>query len=366
MPSQTVLVSDTAEIHGVLNQIPALPDPQKKPLFNAENVTVTGEGRVFVTGSQGVYEIVADGEKTYRQQEVPITARDVPQNCFMNGITAQGKSLYLACTHIYKGRHSPFPSLFGDLRNIDQNSGILLLGLAELAYNMDSYIVRADLGHQSLSFSDAIQLPGKCFANGLDADEQGSLYTANELLDFSGQLLKVSFPQRCGTTTTVGTQWHRPLYLGIPNGLKVRGDYVYYTCTHLLPTLAATLQRARILPDGSAGKGEIVYLEVFSVFDDFAIVDDGFVIANITGVPHSSGGLLFVTNSGRLKGVFRNKDLKSPSSVKVVKMKSELFDAGDVLLTEKGRHCVSLFRPDEEWRAWLTGSREGRPLARLA
>ncbi len=106
------------------------------------------------------------------------------------------------------------------------------------------------------------------------------------------------------------------------------GDSIYYTCLHGLPVWASTLQRVKIMPDGRAGEAEIVYRSLFSIFDDFDIADDGFVIA----------------------------DLKSPSAVQVVKQEGELFEKGDILITEKGRHCVSWLKPGDQWRQWLVGA----------
>ena len=359
MSSLTDTISDDLAVGGRLCSIPGLPEPWEKPLFNAENLTLSEEGRLFVTGSLAVYEIVKDKDKTYRYQEIPITVRDVPRNCLMNGITARRDSLYLACTHIHQGEHSLLPNLLGDVRKIDQNSGVLLLMLAEAVYRVDSYLVRADLGQGSPAFTEGIRLPGKCFANGLDGDGKSNLYAANSLVGGSPNLLAVRFPQGCGTTM-LGTVWHRPLERGMPNGVKFKadptGDYVYYTCLHGLPVWASTLQRIRIMPDGSAGEAEIVYKSLFSFFDDFDIVDGGFVIANILSIPHRSGCLLFVTNIGEMKGLFRSQDLKSPSAVQVVKQKSGIFEEGDILITEKGRHCVSWFKPGDRWRQWLVGA----------
>jgi hypothetical protein len=42
--------------------IPGLPEPREKPLFNAENLTLSEEGRLFVTGSLAVYEIAGAHE----------------------------------------------------------------------------------------------------------------------------------------------------------------------------------------------------------------------------------------------------------------------------------------------------------------
>lgn len=110
------------------------------------------------------------------------------------------------------------------------------------------------------------------------------------------------------------------------------------------------------MSDGRTGEAEIVYRSLFSIFDDFDIADDGFVIANILSIPHRSGCLLFVTNNGDLKGLFRSQDLKSPSAVQVVKQEGELFEKGDILITEKGRHCVSWLKPGDRWRQWLVGA----------
>ena len=359
MSSLTDAISDDLAVDGCLCSIPGLPEPREKPLFNAENLTLSGEGRLFVTGSLAVYEIAGDEDGIFRQQEIPITARDVPRNCLMNGITALGNSLYLACTHIHRGEDSLLPDLMGDVRKIDQNSGVLLLMLAEAVYRVDSYLVRADLGQGSPAFTEGIRLPGKCFANGLDGDGKGNLYVTNSVVGGSPNLLAVCFPQGCGTTT-LGNVWRRPLERGTPNGVKFKadptGNYIYYTCLHGLPVWASTLQRVKIMPDGCAGEAEIVYRSLFSIFDDFDIVNNGFVIANIWSIPHRSGCLLFVTNNGELKGLFRSQDLKSPSSVQIVKQKRGLFEKGDILITEKGRHCVSWLKLGDHWRQWLVGT----------
>lgn len=359
MSSQTEINLDS----GLLEQIPGLPEPGKKPLFNAENLTITNDGRLFVTGSLAVYEIVRDGDKGYRQQEIPIVAPDVPRNCFMNGITAQGGSLYLACSHIHKGEDSLFPSLFGDVRQIEQNwLGFLLLIFAQSIYKVDSYILRASLENQNPQFTDGIKLPGKCFANGLDGDGKGNLYVANSLASFikNPSFFKASLSSN-GEIARIEPLVFSSPNQDTPNGLKVRGEYVYYTCLHWLPVMTASLKRVKIDgKDGGAGKAEVVYQSLFSIFDDFDITDNGFVIANIMNIPdRGAGSLQFVTNEGNLKGIFRNKGLNSPSSVKVVKKNSPYLDflkGGDLVITEKGRHCASRFRPNEEWRRWLVES----------
>ena len=98
MPTQVEAGLHFQKVHGDLELIPGIPNPDEKPLFNAENVTITKEGRIFVTGSLKVYEIVRDKEETeketYHLQEIPIDTSDASQNYFRNGITAQGNTLY--------------------------------------------------------------------------------------------------------------------------------------------------------------------------------------------------------------------------------------------------------------------------------
>jgi hypothetical protein len=60
MSSQVVAIWNEREVNGSWCSIPGLPEPREKPLFNAENLTLSQEGRLFVTGSLAVYEIVKD------------------------------------------------------------------------------------------------------------------------------------------------------------------------------------------------------------------------------------------------------------------------------------------------------------------
>lgn len=129
----------------------------EKPLFNAENLTITNEGQVFVTGSLEVCEVK---DKNGQLIINPIGTSSIPQNYFRNGITVHGNSLYLACTDIHKCENSLFPSLFGDIRTIDQQwSGFMLAGISQwgFGYQVESYILCADL--KELQFTDEIPLP---------------------------------------------------------------------------------------------------------------------------------------------------------------------------------------------------------------
>ena len=376
-------------ISGTLEVIPGIPNLGKtdknyaESLFNAENVTITDEGRIFVTGSLEVCEVVKVGD-TYQLRIIPIETSDGSRNYFRNGITARGNSLYLACTHIYKRDKSFFPDLLGDIRKKDQNRyGLLLIGINkwDLGYQVDSYILRADLkNRENMKFTDEIPLPkkGKCFANGLACDENvgiardnNALYVANSYANFIHQnfFYKLLLSDD-GEITEVQSKGFAPPNYDSPNGLKFRsekdGDYLYYTCIQQFPIMTSSLKRIKInentgsdrQAEAKVEEAEVIFQSRFSFFDDFDIVDNGFVIADIAIMPQCSSCLRFVSKDNRkLKGTFRHKNLIKPSSVKVVNKKTEYFEKGDVLITEKGLHCVSRFRPNDEWREWLVGRR---------
>src|SRR5512134_3125696 len=83
-------------------------------VFNAENLTMTDEGRIFVTGSEAVYEFGTNGILNI----VPVET--LPQDCMKNGISTDGRFLYLACTRIHGGDKPLFPKSWCDVNNLEQ------------------------------------------------------------------------------------------------------------------------------------------------------------------------------------------------------------------------------------------------------
>ena len=56
--------------------------PSEKPLFNAENLTITDEGHVFITGSLNICKIVKDGDK-YKLENIDIDTPNGSRNYFL-------------------------------------------------------------------------------------------------------------------------------------------------------------------------------------------------------------------------------------------------------------------------------------------
>ena len=98
------------------------------------------------------------------------------------------------------------------------------------------------------------------------------------------------------------------------------------------------------------------------MFDDFDLTDDGFVIAHFADYWRSdwltrfgAGVLRFLAKDGSELGIVNRDEIEHPSAVAVVKNNGRLFDAGDIIVTDKGRHPVTVFMSDHRWRAWLLG-----------
>jgi hypothetical protein len=348
----------TPDVGGAFAPLPGLPEMF---LYNAENVTVSGDGRIFATGSKGAYEIVAESNTAFRERKVDIVASGVPPECFKNGLAVHGAALYLGCSRVMP----PFFLKQVDLTGVEQTVYNLLFVCSpiEALGQSTSWVVRANLGQRETVFDETIaSIAGPCFANGLAIDERGAnLYVANSLFGFAGCAI-----QRLATIAggPVRGTWYHPFpytFVMPPNGLKVCGDRVYFTCMRALPIPTASLE---YVATDNPNLAHIVYTQTFPLgatgFDDFDIVDNGFVIANFVDWTFGSntfGALRFISKDGRLEGTFRHPHLQNPSAIKVVTADGPGLRAGDVLVTDKTRHCLSRLQPDDKWREWLSVGR---------
>ena len=285
-------------------------------LFNAENLVITN-GRVFVTGSKGVYEVVTD-DSSHRLSEIPIRVGSPSDQWVRSGIASDGSRLYLACSHVHDAR-PPFPGgLFGNIRDIEQTlPGLGKLMLAEMLCRCDSFIVAADLyspGGADLAFTQILASSlGTFFANGLDVAEDGSVYVANSHPGPSNGIYRIrpgnSTPELC----------HRCIGCS-PNGVRVEGNRIYYTGLQVWPYPAAVLRHVDLASvTSSPGVSQLLVLRPGSLFDDFDLLDEGFVVAEFASwrqFPLAVGGLLFFSKAGDLVDEVRTGELVHPSSVR--------------------------------------------------
>lgn len=329
-----------------------LGDPKNKPLLNAENLTVTKGGRLFVTGSERVCEITADGTGGYVWTDIPLPD-DLPKTMFRNGIASDDHYLYLACAEIDQNAQPLLTGWLPQLTSRVQDAlGFMLLLQAIRLCPVQSYVLQAALTAGQLCFSDHVALPGKCFANGLDVDGKGNVYVASDLGIHRVSSEAWTAPKEDKIKPKEDERkklWHRTEPLA-PNGVKISDDKLYFTQLVKTPLLSSTVtemaldKEPKVLKEGLCPQTGVMY-------DDFDIVEDGgFVVAAVSDLTNMlgafAGALMFFREDGTRRGEFRDSRIKHPSAVVVLQRDTPFGARGDLLLTEKESHTVWRLRLD--------------------
>ena len=322
-------------------------------VVNAENLALTRNQRLFVSGRDGVYELTRSADGGCDTELVPVRVPGVPDQCMLNGIVAQEDCLYLACVHIDEASIPLIPTVLGDVNQIEQTTiGLLRSYLETMVCPVDSYIVRCDLSQTPLAFTDLLAcLPGHVMANGITTDADGrNLYIANSAPGMAAGIYRI--PLNGAGDRSEATLWCRPPGCK-PNGLKVQDDVLYYTGNG---AVAAVLGSVPIGQGGVAGAPRVIDTGGLGV-DDFDLADGGFVVAQFSkNMFPGSGFLCFLSRDGRELAALKRAEIANPSAVAIARESSALFRAGDVVIVDKERHGASLFEPDARWRKWLLGT----------
>jgi hypothetical protein len=348
---------------------------QPQPLYNAENITIAPSGRLFATGSTGIFEITLQSQET-RNKELGIStvearwrpvAVDLPwarKPFFSNGIAADEDFLYVACATVAQERN-PMTAWCPPLPRIEQSVvGSLGLFAAIKLCTCTSWIVRAKLDGPSLVFDQALQLPGDCFANGIGIDEaRRCLFVA---WSASKKIIQVQVDK---DGMTMGQVLVFVDIVGSPNGIKVHGKELYFTTVEMLsfPSTGCVygLHSPARPPVGKSAasckvEAQLIYRR-HAFFDDFDRIDTGFVVSAPSDymdmadyLPPYTGSLRFLENGGGCLGYYRHPLLRHPSAVCVVRNEGAPGTSpGDILITEKHAHTLFLFRPEPALREWL-------------
>ena len=332
---------------------------------NAESLVLNDSQRLFVSGREGVYELLASPEGSCTTQLVPLAVPGVRMPCMINGLAAHGDYLYLACAHVHQSEHPLVKALLDDVNSVEQTAkGLLQLYVAAFTFRVESWIVRCDLRRTPLAFTQRVaHLPGdvvsaeqrtvsltdNILANGIAVDSRGeSIYVANSVPGVAAAIYRV--PADPAGNTRKAMLWCRPAGCR-PNGLEVHGNTLYYTGDG---TAAAVLGSVPIKGDGSAGTAQVLATSPLHIFDDLATVAEGFVVAQFgdrKGL--GAGALHFVSRGGRRLGVLNRQEISKPCAVAVAKGAGQFHAAGDLLIVDKHHGRVLVFAPDEPWRTWL-------------
>lgn len=255
-------------------------------LNEAENLFFTADGRLFVSGGEDIYEITRAADGTYQKTDY------FDEDCLVEGIVDSGNYLYGVCT----------------LNNDDSQRSFLIAG---------------ELTAHSKFHSIAPLTPGS-IPNGMAIDKAGRILIT---LSVTNQIVRVTM----AAPLTVENVEVWAENLSFVNGIKVVDDAVYTTTLEL--TLVSHFVRIPVLPDGSAGKPEILYQRALTVLDDIFPWDDGFIVTDFV-----NGTLLFWDDD---RGVYAETPAGTffgPTSL--AQGAPPMFDPSQLIIAEKGLYLV--------------------------
>jgi len=250
----------------------------------AENVMFSSDGRLFVTGDDGIYELTrAVSGEVVKLNLFP------GAGCAWSGMAEVGTVLYATC---FNGTDS---FLFAARRSASPN------------------------------FRTIFTLRGVTTANGLAADAAGRLYVTTTL---QGDVLRIELqPGDRFSVASQVTLFSKTAGL-IPNGLKVFRQRLF------IGDVLGTLRAAAI----EAPRIAVPLVQQFALFDDLFVDSRGLLVADFSG-----GAIRAFDAAGRMLDWTRPGALQNPSAVVPANGRLGL-GPRDLIVTEKGGHRVSVLR----------------------
>lgn len=277
--------------------------PKVATIPSAENMRMTKDGRLFVTGSQGIYEIKKGNDKY-------TTNKLNTDNCQYKGLAEMNDWLYTLCIESYGGLDSTAPFYKFASTSI-------------WAYPLKEDPSTAKLRRLSPVVS-AYFLP-----NGMDAlPEKNQLIVAddNPLFDYAISLVDIRFESNepVGVRITGSqAQWiNEAQGVTRAKGVRVIDNSVFFTAK-------GELRRVDLDENGEPITTATLLYKDKSIFYDLAPYCDGVVIADFL-----KGQLVYVNKEGTKAQVIQ-KGLFTPSAV--VMNAAPMFDDDVYLVSELGR-----------------------------
>lgn len=250
---------------------------------SAENTLFTPDGRLFVTGSDSVYEITKDSSGWHATSLATTKAN-------FTGLAQRGDVVYAAA--------------------------------------FDGNLYAARITDKVPAFT-AIHALGMSSANGMTSGPDGSLYIVNGPLGSSlpdPKIIRLRFGSDPMTVTEQVDWLTTGLYF--PNGLQRRGSTLLVSDSDPLNVAIGAIKSVEIQSDGSAGTPQLIG-SFPSLPDDLGVVGNSELAAF-----YSNGQIGLIDASGTLLSQTDPLSFENPSSVKLGQ--PPMFAPDDLVVTEKG------------------------------
>ena len=251
---------------------------------DAENIFYTNNGRLFVTGSRTLSEIIFDGQGGYNIQLV------AESDCAHTGIAEAHGWLFTNCS-----------ITFGEQRLV--------------AFDLNNNLNRVEVG----------TLPGLFIANGLvTLPNKTELLAADSNYLGQGSIAKITLSLINNTPVISGydKDWLSAQNgINLPNGIRIKDNYLYVTNS-------PSVLRYLITDDGIPLTSEVLYEQSgFVVFDDLLPYCDGVIFTDFL-----AGQLVFIDQYNNITR--SDRAFASPSAL--VQSQLPLFPNNQLIVTEKG------------------------------
>lgn len=278
-------------------------------VLGPEAIAMTPQGRVFVTGRVGAYELV-DARAEASLEPLEITA-EIPAGCQFTGADTTTTWLFVLCT-------------VGD----------------------GSYLLRGRIGTGTPVLNRVAYLPGIAIASGLTIDDEGRLYIADSR--HGGEAITRVTGALGDAFQLQSTAWLDSTRGGFPNGLQFARGTLYLTS-------AGRLSAIKLDADGQPG--EITPITTRLTFlDDFQVLRDGHFLLT----DYSFNRLLLLSPAGIELGAFGH-GTKGPTDVALLPMTGD-DDKPMVLISERdGERISRVAVPGPVWRRLKTEASPARP-----
>lgn len=255
-------------------------------VISAENQTYTSDNRLFITGDEGIFELVP----TPKGDSASSLKRAEKQSCAFGGIIEVKRVIYANCYDRAKNT---------------------------------SYVYAASLDSSPV-FKNIHTLSDTPLANGLTADTSGRLYVAST---FNGKILRLTPSAKDPYTISQTETWLSGSGI-FTNGIKFYNNAIYWTD-------GASVKKATVKQDGKPSTPTTIFGAV-AYLDDLIVDSSGYIVADYTG------GYIRSFNSKGASTSNIPARFNGPSSV--TRARSPL-PPGSYIVTERANNTVSLVTP---------------------